>query len=115
YQGLIFSKHIKNEKWYLKQDKTGIDVIIPLNNTAKAIINKYKHDDKLPKLSNPKYNLYLKELCKLAGLNEPILITNTVGNKQHKAVRPKWEVVSAHTSRKTFITTALEKGISINN
>jgi hypothetical protein len=59
-------------------------------------------------------NRSLKELCKLAEINDPIRITTYKGNVRHDDVYPKWELVGTHTGRRTFIVQALSMGISPN-
>ena len=58
--------------------KSNIDNTIPLNEKAIKLLKYYKF--KLPKLSNQKYNAYLKEIGKLAGVNK-IKLTSHVGRK----------------------------------
>ena len=65
----------------------------------------------LPMISNQKFNKYLKELCKLAEINDPIEIIRYKGATKQSTIYPKYEVISAHTGRKTFATLSLEKGI----
>ena len=56
-------------------------------------------------------NIRLHTLCKLAGINEPIKTTHYEGNKRVDVVKPKYELVGIHCGRRTFICTALSKGI----
>ena len=59
-------------------------------------------------------NFYLKELCKLAQIDEPIRLTNYKGNQRIDEVRPKYELIGTHTGRRTFIVNALSRGIAPN-
>lgn len=62
---------IKNMKVYIgKRDKTGKSFTIPLLQPALAILKKY--NNKLPIISNVKYNLYLKAVTQHAGIDKPI-------------------------------------------
>ena len=56
-------------------------------------------------------NKRLHILCKLAGIDEPIKSTHYEGNKRIDEVKPKYELVGTHCGRRTFICTALAKGI----
>ena len=53
-----------------KRDKTGKEFTIPLLKQALAILHKY--DNKLPLISNVKYNAYLKVVAQSAGIDKPI-------------------------------------------
>ena len=59
-------------------------------------------------------NVELKELCKLAGINEPIRRTYYKGNERRDVTSPKYELVSTHTGRRSFICNALAHGTPVN-
>jgi len=59
-------------------------------------------------------NRELKELCRLAGINEQIRITSYKGNQRKDEVKEKWELVGTHTGRRTFIVNCLSLGIAPN-
>ncbi len=58
-------------------------------------------------------NDYLKELGQLAGLNEQVRITHYEGNKRIDNLYPKYQLLSTHIGRRTFIITALSIGIPV--
>ena len=96
--------------------KTADSISIELNDVTKAILEKYKDapfkDNKaLPNYTNQAMNRDIKELCKIAGINEEIRITTYKGNVRTDKIRPKWELVGTHTGRRTFIVNALSLGI----
>ena len=96
--------------------KTADSLVIELNNYSRAILDKYKHvafegDKVLPVVSNQKMNDYLKELSKLAGIDEPVRETYYKGNERIDLVTPKCELMSTHAGRRTFICNALSLGI----
>jgi integrase len=93
--------------------KTGQRLEIPLNPFTASILDKYKYmQQPLPVISNQKTNQYLKELCKLVGIDAPVEIIREFGVKKVIATYPKYELISIHTGRKTFTTLSLEKGIA---
>ena len=58
-------------KVYLgKRDKTGKDFTIPLIKPALEILEKY--NNKLPVISNVKYNQYLKVVTQAAKIDKPV-------------------------------------------
>ncbi len=95
--------------------KTNDNLNIELNDVTRLILKKYEGvqfpDDKaLPVIKNQSMNRDLKELCRLAGIDEKIRITSFKGNVRKEEVLPKWQLVGTHTGRKTFIVTALSNG-----
>ena len=99
--------------------KTADSISIELNKVTKAILEKYKDapfkDGKaLPNYTNQAMNRDIKELCKLAGINEEIRVTTYKGNVRTDKIQPKWELVGTHTGRRTFIVNALSLGITPN-
>lgn len=94
--------------------KTADAITIELNKVAKSIIDKYKDysDTKLlPTISNQKANNYLKELGKLAGIDAPTVITYYNSEGRNSEVKPKYEMMTTHIARRTFISNALAMGI----
>ncbi len=104
--------HIKNGEIRLTVKKTKKPLIVPLNRYSKTILEKYKDlASPIPMISNQKFNKYIKELCKLAGIDDPIEIIRYKGATKQSTIYKKHEIISAHTGRKTFATLSLEKGI----
>ncbi len=91
----------------LKQQKTGKNVTIPVLEKTKEIIK-----DGLPyKISIQKFNKHIKEICKIAEINELIkgskitVIEKGKGNKQKRKVSglyPKWQLMASHVCRRSF-------------
>jgi integrase len=105
-------QHIKNGEIRIKVKKTHKDIVIPLNYISIAIIEKYENQlTFLPKVSNQKGNDYLKELCKLAGIDDLITLTQYNGANPIEVTKPKHELISFHDGRRTFIVLSLEKGM----
>jgi hypothetical protein len=73
---------------------------------------KYKDKpESLQIISNQKINEYLKELYELGGINHPIILTKYRGVERIEYTKPKYDFVSSHTARRTFVTLSLEKGM----
>jgi integrase len=95
----------------IKKTKTGLT--IPLNTISANILDKYQSLNKpLPAISNQKVNEYIKEVCEMAGINKQIEIVRFHGKKKVTNTYPKYELISFHNARKTFVTLSLEKGMS---
>ncbi|WP_163380227.1 site-specific integrase [Cyclobacterium sp. SYSU L10401] len=105
-------EHIKEMEIRLTIRKTKELAIVPLNQYSKTILEKYRNlASPIPMISNQKFNKYVKELCKLAGIDDPIEIIRYKGATKQSTIYKKHEIISAHTGRKTFATLSLEKGI----
>lgn len=81
-----------------------LTVRVPLNATAKAILNKYEHrkDDLLfPFISEQKYNDAIKAMFLEANLTRPVTVINSVTSEPE--VKPLNEVASSHLARRTFV------------
>ena len=90
-------------------DKTDEYIKIPILPQVKEIMDRYPEG--LPKISNQKVNEYIKVLCKSAGQNGNIEIVMHYGSKEKRFVYRKWEKVSTHTARRTFISLSVERGV----
>lgn len=87
---------------------------IPINSYMRAILKRYKGEDKpLPMISEQKTNAYLKELALIADLTRKIKMTHFRGGERIVTVTPLNELISFHVSKKTFMTTFLARGGSL--
>lgn len=101
---------IKERHLEITAIKTMDKLRIPLNPIAISVLKKY--DGVLPRvLVNQKMNEILKEIGKLAGINEPIKIVRFYGTKRMEEVLEKYQLICTHTARRTFVTQSLERGI----
>ncbi len=87
---------------------------ILLSEPVKAILNKYKGTkyEPLPLISDVKLNLYIKECCEVAGINQEMTITRFSGNRRIDKKYKKSDLITNHIGRKTFITQSLIRGMS---
>ncbi|AYQ34949.1 site-specific integrase [Runella sp. SP2] len=117
WTGLRFSdltnvrpEHVKEGVIRLEQAKTGGKVVIPCHPIVKAILGRY--DGNLPRaISNQKMNDYLKELCRLSGMDELVHKSITKAGVRITQTFEKWELVSTHTARRSFATNAYKMDI----
>jgi integrase len=96
--------------------KTQERVSIELNATTSDILNKYSEYQAatgyaLPVPVNQDYNKFLKKLAKLAGLNEKIILVHYAGDQRIEQTFEKWQLISSHSARRSFITNGLALGI----
>jgi len=70
-----------------------------------------KYPTKLLIIAKKIYNEHIKNICKIAEIETPIQTVHYVGNKRIEEKKLKWELVSSHTARRTFITLSLKRGV----
>ncbi|AUC84367.1 integrase [Polaribacter sp. ALD11] len=106
-------KDINDDFIYKKTHKTKFPVIIPIHKHVREILNKKK--GKFPKkISDQKFNDYIKEVCKIAGITEvvegakicPLEIEENgkkkIIHRKKDGKFPKYELVTSHTCRRSF-------------
>lgn len=119
YTGLRFSDFsiigtgdVRNGMLYKKQEKSDHWVVIPLRGHAEFILrNKFKNG--VPKINNVEFNASLKEIGKMAGLNEQITFSHKKGNKKIVVSKPKNEWITSHTCRRSFCTNEFLAGTPV--
>ena len=125
YTGLRFSD-VMNLRWS-NIDGDILDVIskktnkrqrFALANEAMMILSRYpKAPDEpdpyiFPRITNQKYNEQLKVVGKLAGMTGDWITEKQSGRTKTREVRPKYELLTSHVARRTFVTMCLRKGMS---
>ena len=92
--------------------KTSTKSVIPMNSKVIEILNRYGgHMPPVP--SNPVMNKLLKNICKDAGITQPVNIISIRGGEEIREVKEKWQLVSVHTARRSMATNLANKGISL--
>lgn len=126
YTGLRYSdilklkpSHVDSEYIRIVVQKTKKRMVIPLTKKASIIIEKYRAKNLAPKML-PAYhsnyqNLYLKELCAMAEINEKVEVIKFVGNQRNEEELEKWKLVSTHTGRRSFATNYILRGGKIEH
>lgn len=96
--------------------KTHDALTIELNKYSRAILARYEgkvmpDGHALPVISNQRMNTYLKEMGQICGLDAPITITRYKGARRYDTTYKKWELLTTHCGRRTFVCNALMLGI----
>ncbi len=105
----INKNHILNGYIEMIQTKTQEKVIIPIRPELKAILSKYNYT--LPKTYEQKVNKYIKEVGRLAEINETIQTENTRGGLVVKQDVYKYMLIKTHTARRSGATNMYLAGI----
>jgi len=103
---------IENDKPLLEftQKKTGKNMTVPLHPKVLEILKKRK--GKFPyKISDQKYNDFIKTVCKIAEINEPTkgskLVETETDSKVYRkktGMYKKYDLVTSHIGRRSFAT-----------
>jgi site-specific recombinase XerD len=83
---------------------------VPLNETAKPLLDKYADtpgDQLMPFISQVNYNLALKEIFTIAGINRIVTVINPQTREEEQ--KPLNEIASSHIARRTFIGNLYKK------
>lgn len=106
----IEKKDIQNGIIKVRDEKNNDKTLeIPLNEFSIYVLKKY--DYKLPRITNQKFNEYIKEVFKLIGYDEKIKKTIKIGKDIIEQINPLYERISSHTARRSFITIMKNKKI----
>jgi len=102
--------NIKNDFITYRQQKTNTAVTIPLHPVVKEILKKYNNQMPEP-ITDQRFNEYIKDACKMAKIDSVESFTRTVGGKLVTVSKPKYELVSSHTGRRSFCTNMYLHGL----
>ena len=104
---------VRGEFLFINTQKTGEKVSIPIHTHLKEVLVKYEYDLTPLKISNQKFNDYVKGLCKQAGITDQIEIVRYEKGVKKYLTFPKHQLIASHTGRRTFITNAILAGIPL--
>lgn len=117
YTGLRFSDLITLRKKHIHKlklagpsivkiaEKTKYEFKVPLNKTALEILQKYEYN--FSKYTNANFNKYLHKLLEYSGLFDDEL-------EFDGQIKKRWEAISIHNGRDTFITLLIQLRVPLN-
>ena len=85
------------------QVKTGKIMTVPLSKKVMGILEK-RNGDFPRKLSDQRYNEYIKAVCDFAKLHNLIKGGLQIDNRKVNGLYPKWKLVTSHIGRRSFAT-----------
>ena len=106
----IKPEHIKGGTLVMRQEKTDGFVEIPLTDEAAELAGRLA-TGQLRVITNQRMNGYLKQVCKLCGIDEAFEVSEFRGKIKVTKTVPKWQMIGTHTARRTFATNLLLAGI----
>ncbi|MDR2086134.1 MAG: site-specific integrase [Dysgonamonadaceae bacterium] len=95
--------------WTKKKDKK---VYIPMHHLLRKILERRNNVLPAP-ISDQKHNAQIKEIGKLAGIDEEVLLTKTRGGKRENITGKKYEFITTHTARRSGASNMYLAGIDI--
>lgn len=106
----ITKENIKDGFIHYYQQKVSVDVMIPIHKVVKEILEKYDYD--LPHIiSNQKFNKEIKEVGRIAGIDNDEQDKITKGGIVKINPIKKYEMISAHTARRSFATNLYKRNV----
>lgn len=116
YSGQRFSDYsvfekadVSNGMIIKRAEKTETNSYIPLHPKLKQLLDKYNWE--IRTVSSQKFNKAIQQICKIAGFEDEVKKTKYLGSKKMIERFHRWEIVTSHTARRTFITLSSEKGM----
>lgn len=96
------------------QKKTAGTVRIKLNDHARRILDKYPGGASglaLPSMTTANLNIFIKRIGRMCGIDTPVTVSQYYGRERVDRTLPKWQLLSSHAARRTFVCLALSMGI----
>lgn len=122
FTGLRYSDAIKVKNTDIHEDmitivtqKTGVLLQNKLNKFALEIVNKYhnKFEETLfPYVSDGTINIHIRRVCRQIGLNEIVTKYEYRNHKREVITGPKWQFITTHVGRKSFVVNSLDMGLT---
>lgn len=109
---LLDPKNFEKDRVTIASEKTDTKVVIPLRTEVRAILKKWSGLP--PKISDQELNRSIKDVAELAGLKQTVLYFLTKGGQRKDYYLKKYEMVSCHTARRSFITNLLNANVPDN-
>lgn len=105
-------EQIKGHIWIFRSVKTDKLMHIPFvgwSAEAKLIAEKYNF--RFPQYTSQYFNRALKLICRNAKINTVVRLTRWRGSQEIIIEKPKHEMISSHTARRTSVSLLLAKGV----
>lgn len=103
---------VRNGMLYKKQGKSDGWVVIPLRKEALNFFD-LEFKERIPVLTNVKFNKHIKTLGELSGIDELITFSYKKGNKDVIVTKPKYAWITSHTCRRSFCTNEFLAGTPV--
>lgn len=92
----------------ISTQKTNTPLVIPVHYVVKEII---ENGGLNYQASEQKINKHIKDVCRLAGIDKAVTLSRKHGNQTFTTTRPKYELITSHTARRSAATNMYKAGI----
>lgn len=103
----VSEENIKDGTLTYVSQKTKVEASVPVSQKTSGWINEVNGMTERPTIGN--YELIIKRLCRRAGITSSCKLFKAGKEKECS----KWEAVTSHTARVSFVTNALELGVPL--
>ena len=117
YTGLRFSdynrirpEHINKQYIQIIPIKTKDTVNIPLRPELSKILTKWNYT--IPEMTSQELGRYIKEIGQTAGITQNVQIIENIKNKDIITNKPKYQMITSHTARRSFATNMFYDGMN---
>ena len=107
----ITAGNVRGDELYFREHKTKSLRVKALNEQALTILQRNGYA--FHGISNQKLNVYLKELGRMAGITAPVQVVKYRGSERIELVKPKFEFMTTHVSRASYITISLQLKVPV--
>lgn len=110
YESMLWTDITNDGFWLLRQRKENHSrITVPLNEFCLEVLQKFKQEPRPIPLTK-KFNKQLKMLGQEVGIDDPFTKTYISGSSENRIemTEPKWKYLSAHCSRRTFVSLTSE-------
>ena len=112
HQGLIEDGRLMISPMKTRKTSGSQRLIIPLSSRFNQILSYYDYAvPSYPRYRVAEFNKVIRELCKEAGITSTKLLVKNNRGEVVEIKKPKYEMVSSHTGRRTFCTLKFLKGM----
>lgn len=107
---VVLNKKNYNGKYItIANEKTDEKVVIPVHPNVRKVLDRHKGFPR--RITDVEINRQIKLICEKAGITDNILHTITKGGRRQDSYQQKWEMVTCHTARRSFITNLRKNGV----
>lgn len=95
--------------------KTGVLLHNRMNNYALEIAKKYHNkfgETLFPYVSDGTINIHIRRICRQIGINELVTKYEYRNHKREEITGPKWQFITTHVGRKSFVVNSLDMGLT---
>ena len=108
--GRIKPEHVKTDYIEMIMFKGKEKVFIPFCSELVTILKKW--DYSIPEMTSQELGRYIKEIGKMSGIVANVEITETKGNQTIINIKPKNQMITSHTARRSFATNMFYDGMN---